>query len=91
MIELNVPSAAGEVVQAVPWDLIIFGVVLVVVGIILLFLLKRVIENIVLGLIGWAVVQFVFGISLPPLQTFIAIVLFGLAGLGTMVVITLLG
>ncbi len=77
--------------QAFPWDLAIFAAVLIVLGILLIFLLKRVIENVVLGLIGWAVVHFIFHINLPVLPTLIAIVLFGLAGLGTMVLVSLLG
>jgi hypothetical protein len=54
-------------------------------------LLKRIIENSVLGLIVWAVAKFVFGINLPFWTSLIVSAIFGLAGIGALLLLRFLG
>ncbi len=66
------------------------GILLIAAALILVFLLKRFIVNLLLGIIGLIVV-YMLGIPLPLLPTLVVTILFGLGGLGTMLVLYFLG
>ncbi|HIQ10184.1 MAG TPA: hypothetical protein EYH23_01565 [Euryarchaeota archaeon] len=93
-IELNVDatmamSAVREAVHADPVFLLA-GIGLVALAIFLVFFLKRVIVNSILGLLAFAVLWF-FGIRLPFLVTLVVTIVFGLAGVGTMLLLYFFG
>ncbi len=67
------------------------AIVLIVAAILLVLLLKRIIINSVLGIVVWAIVKYVFGISLPFWASLIVSVIFGLAGIGVMLALKFLG
>lgn len=88
----NLPQSAEGVVQLVgnPAVLII-GIALIVGAVAVFFLLKRIIANTVAGLIVWAVVYFFFQVELPVLPTLALTVVFGLAGIGSMLILKFFG
>jgi hypothetical protein len=67
------------------------AIILIVLAIAVVVLLKRIIENSVLGLIVWAVAKFVFGINLPFWTSLIVSAIFGLAGIGALLLLRFLG
>jgi TRAP-type mannitol/chloroaromatic compound transport system permease small subunit len=73
----------------ISWLLI--GIVLFIAAAIVIYFLKNIVANTVLGLIGWATVTYFFHISLPFWPSLLVSGIFGLAGLGAMVVLSALG
>ena len=67
------------------------GLVLVIAGILILLFLKRVIVNSILGAVVWLLFEFAFGIKLPFLLTLIITIIFGLTGIGVMLILRFLG
>ncbi|HID09182.1 TPA: hypothetical protein EYP13_03055 [Candidatus Micrarchaeota archaeon] len=82
-------SAVQEAVQADP-VLLLAGVGLVALAVFVVFFLKRVIVNSILGLVAFAVL-WVLGIRLPFIVTLVVSVVFGLAGVGTMLILYFFG
>ena len=82
-------SAAQEVTHMDP-TLLLAGIGLIALAIFFIFFLKRVIVNSILGLIAFAVL-WAMGIKLPFLATLLVSVVFGLAGVGTMLVLYFFG
>ena len=66
------------------------GIGLVALAIFLVFFLKRLIVNSILGLVAFLVLKFL-GVDLPFLLTLIVSILFGLAGVGTVLVLHFFG
>lgn len=67
------------------------GIVLIVLGILVLVFLKRIIVNSVLGFLVWAILEYAFGVKLPFLVSLIISVVFGLAGIGVLLVLRFFG
>jgi len=86
-------NTAGAVASTVSgnWLLLLAGIIFVVAAVAIFFFIKKLIINTVLGLIAWAIIHFVFHIELPAIVTLIVTAIFGLAGLGVMVVLKFLG
>jgi len=77
-------------------SILILGVVLIIATIVLLALLKRIIVNSILGIIAWLIVSYIFPIfglklSIPFWPSLIVSIIFGLAGIGSMLVLAFLG
>jgi Zn-dependent protease with chaperone function len=70
---------------------LILGIALIAVTIFLLFFLKKIVMNSVLGAVIWFVSVFVFGVKLPLLPSFVISIIFGPAGIGTMLVLAVFG
>ncbi len=66
------------------------GIGLVALAIFIVFFLKRVIVNSILGIVAFLILKFL-GVNLPFLLTLIVSVLFGLAGVGTVLVLHFFG
>jgi hypothetical protein len=73
----------------ISWLLV--GVGLFIAAIVVLFFLKNIIVNTVLGLIGWGILTYILQIHLPFWPSLVVSAVFGLAGLGAMVILTVLG
>ena len=73
------------------WEWLLVGLVLVGIAIAILHFLKNIIVHVVLGLLGWAIVVYVFNVSLPFWPTLFASGIFGLAGLGVMLLLAFFG
>jgi len=73
------------------WSLVIVGIALIIATIILLFFLKKILENSILGVVIWAASIFIFQVKLPMVPSFVVSVIFGPAGIGTMLLLYALG
>ncbi|MBM3282274.1 MAG: hypothetical protein FJY86_02960 [Candidatus Diapherotrites archaeon] len=78
-------SIAGNI----SWLLI--GIVFFIIAAMIVYFLKNIIVNTVLGLMGWGLLTYMFHIDLPFWASLVVSAIFGLAGLGVMVVLTVLG
>ncbi|MEW6294870.1 MAG: hypothetical protein AB1467_01070 [Candidatus Diapherotrites archaeon] len=87
----NTAQGAVSNVLAGNWMILLAGIIFIIAAVVIFFVLKHLIANTVLGLIAWAIIHFVFHIELPFIATLIVTVIFGLAGLGVMVVLKFLG
>ena len=67
------------------------GIILIIIAIIIFGLLKNILLNSILGALGFLISYFIFGIKLPLLPTIIVSAVFGLAGLGAMLVLRFFG
>ncbi|MFA5357327.1 MAG: hypothetical protein WC308_00175 [archaeon] len=74
-----------------PLALIGIGIILIIATVIVLFLMKKIIINTVLGLILWGIVTFVFNANLPFLPSLVIAAIFGPAGIGAMLLLKLFG
>lgn len=71
--------------------LIITAVAFIIIAVIILAFLKQIVINSVLGIIAWALLNFVFQVKLNLFVSFIVSVIFGLAGIGVLLVLKALG
>ncbi|MDN5367180.1 MAG: hypothetical protein PWQ11_591 [Candidatus Diapherotrites archaeon] len=91
-VNVDVTSALSTVEQVAHVDpmILLAGIGLIALAIFFIFFLKRVIVNSILGLVAFAVLWFM-GIKLPFLVTLIVSIIFGLAGVGTMLILYYFG
>lgn len=73
-----------------PWILVL-AVLFIIGTALILFFLKKIVINSVLGIAAWLILHFVFGIQLTWWISLIIAVVFGLAGIGVLLVLTFLG
>lgn len=73
------------------WGFLAVGIGFIIAAVLIFWFLKHIIVNTVLGLIAWAIIAFALKISLPFWPTLIVTVIFGLAGIGAMIVLAFLG
>ncbi|MFH0954732.1 MAG: hypothetical protein V1777_01360 [Candidatus Micrarchaeota archaeon] len=71
--------------------ILIFGIVLVIAAVLILYFLKQFLVNSILGVVAWVILNFVFNIHLPFWLSLIVGVIFGLAGIGVLLVLRFLG
>lgn len=67
------------------------GIMLIIAAVLILWFLKKIVVHAVVGLIGWAIALFVFKIQLPFLLSLIVSIIFGLGGLGVLLLLKFLG
>jgi len=67
------------------------GIVLIIIAIVIFKLVKNFLLNSIFGALGFLICYFVFGIRLPILATIVVSGIFGLAGLGVMLVLRFFG
>ncbi len=70
---------------------LVIGIIFFVAAALVIHFLKNLVANAVLGVIGWALLTYVFHVSLPFYPSLFVSAIFGLAGLGAMVVLAFLG
>ncbi len=73
------------------WMVLVIGIALIVGAVILWHVMKNLIGNLVLGLIAFVIIKFLFGIPLPFGATLLVTAIFGLAGIGVMLILWWLG
>ncbi|QQR92578.1 MAG: hypothetical protein IPJ89_05535 [Candidatus Iainarchaeum archaeon] len=90
---LTTGGTADIVQNAISGDIswLFVGIAFFIVAAMLLFFLKNLIVNTILGVIGWAILTYVFQLQLPFWASLIVSAIFGLAGLGVMVILAFLG
>ena len=87
-------QAAGETIArsiSGEWSWLVVGLALFIAAGIVIFFLKNVLINTALGLIGWGILTYIFQISIPFWVSLLVTGIFGLAGLGAIVMLAVLG
>jgi len=84
-LENALPFAFGD------WKLLVFGIILIIGAIAIFMFLKNLIVNSIAGVIVWAIVVYVFGIKLAFWPSLVVSAIFGLAGIGTLLILNFLG
>lgn len=85
-----------EATKVIPFsiELVILVLVLIAITIFIMFFLKKVIINSILGGAIWFVAVFIFNVQLGPalfIPSFVISVLFGPAGIGTILLLVAIG
>ncbi|MDO8538423.1 MAG: hypothetical protein Q7S21_06060 [archaeon] len=70
---------------------LISGIVLIIAAVLIFWFLKNIVVHAVVGIIGWAIAVFVFHIELPFVLSLIVSLIFGLGGLGVLLLLKFLG
>jgi hypothetical protein len=93
MVGEDLVHTAGETAGNFAGDptILIIGIVLIVAAVAIFVLLKKIIVNSIAGLIVFGIIKFVFGVNLPFIPTLVITAIFGLAGIGAMMVMHFLG
>lgn len=73
------------------WFVIGGGIILIIAAILIFMFLKKIIVNSVLGIVAWAILVFVFKIEMGLITTLVISAIFGLAGVGVILVLKFLG
>jgi hypothetical protein len=78
------------------WVFLIIGIILIAITIAILYFLKQIIVNSLVGVVAWVIITYalpLFGLnlSLPFLPSLVVSAIFGLAGIGALMVIAFLG
>ena len=90
-------EAAGDTVKDTALNfvnnpaLLLIGIVLIIAAVLIIYFIKKIFINSILGLIAWAIIYFIFNIKLPLLASLVVSVIFGLAGIGVMLMLRFLG
>ena len=71
--------------------ILIGGIILVIAALVIFFLLKKIIINSILGIAAWLLLTYVFHVELPFVPSLAISVIFGLAGIGAMLVMKFFG
>ncbi len=77
------------------WKILIVGIILIIVAVLIIYYIQKIIAKIiinsVLGLIAWAILFFVLKIELQLIPSLVVSVIFGLAGIGAILILKFLG
>ena len=71
--------------------ILIGGIILVIATLVIFFFLKKIIINSILGIAAWVLLTYVFQVELPFIPSLAISVIFGLAGIGAMLVMKFFG
>ncbi len=82
-----------EATKVIPFslELVLIVIVLIAITIFIAFFLKKIIVNSIIGGVIWFVSVFVFNVQLPLIPSFVVSVIFGPAGIGTLLLLSALG
>lgn len=85
--------ATGQVLEFVQGNLgmLAAAIVLIVIAVLVIVFLKQIIVNSVLGLIAWALLYYVLGVKLNFWLSLIVSLVFGLAGIGVLLILKFFG
>lgn len=99
-ILLEIPDLLGtptaQVIQAAaqiasnPW-LVPAAIILIALTIFLLFVAKQIVVNSILGILAWGIITYLFNVNLPFWPSLIISAIFGLAGVGVMLLLKFTG
>jgi len=100
-VDANLPYEASYALQTLkeaagflpPGDLgtLFLGAILVLVALVVVFILKRVLENLVVGVVGFLILKYLLGVNIPLIPGLIISLLFGLGGLGVLLILHFFG
>jgi hypothetical protein len=72
-------------------EVLVIGIALIIIAVVVLFLIKRIVINSILGLIAWSILKYYFQVELPFMASLAVSMLFGLAGVGTLLILKFFG
>ena len=84
-------QVATNVINFFDPTILLAGIILIAITIFILFFLKKIVVNSVLGAILWIISIFVFNAQLPLIPSFVISILFGPAGIGTLIILKFFG
>ena len=86
-------NTAGTALQMIEGNLAFLGigVVAIIAAIIILFFFKNIIVNSILGIIAWAILSFVFHVNLNFWISLVVSIIFGLPGIGVLLILKFFG
>ncbi len=89
----SIAGAAGVLTQNISGNIgwLLLGIAFFLIAAAIVFFLKNIIVNTVLGVVGWGILTFFFHLQIPFWPSLIASAVFGLAGLGGMVIAAYFG
>ncbi|MFH0714947.1 MAG: hypothetical protein V1847_04440 [Candidatus Diapherotrites archaeon] len=87
--DVNASGALSAIQGNYGW--LLGAVILIVIAIVLFYVLKNILVNSVLGLIAWAVLFYLFQLKLNFWLSLIVSALFGLVGIGVLLVLKFFG
>ena len=67
------------------------GIMLIIAAVLILWFLKKIVVHAIVGLVGWAIALFVLKTQLPLVLSLIVSIIFGLGGLGVLLLLKFLG
>ena len=67
------------------------GIILIVAAVVIFFFLKKIVINTILGIVAWLALTYVFHVELPFIPSLAISIIFGLAGIGAMLVMKFFG
>lgn len=73
------------------WRVLLFGILLIIGAVLVIMFIKKVVINSVLGLIAWGILYFVIKVELPFVASLAVSAIFGLAGIGVLLLLKFLG
>jgi hypothetical protein len=94
MIDINSTTAAvSEKATSILFNpsYLIAGIIFIIAAIVILYFLKNILLNSVVGVFGFLVCYFVFGVKLPFFLTLLVSAIFGIGGLGTIILLKFFG
>ena len=100
MVLENIPNALGESTVAAQSQALAFlgepsilaaGIGLIIAAALVFFFLKKIVVNSILGVIAWLLLNFVFNVQLPFWASLVVSIIFGLAGIGVLLVLRFWG
>lgn len=101
MVLEGVPNALGEGTQSAVAGvsqqflgdptILVTGIGLIVAAVLVFYYVKQIIVNSLLGIIAWAILNYGLNVQLPFWASLVVSIVFGLAGVGVMLVLRFLG
>lgn len=86
---LPIDTVTNTIAGNVSW--LVIGIIFFAAAALVIHFLKNLVVNAVLGVVGWALLTYVFHVAMPFYPSLFVSAIFGLAGLGAMVVLGFLG
>lgn len=90
-MSFTLPEASNAVSLAFNPTILIIAIALIAATIFILFFLKKVITNSILGAVIWGISIYFFHVELPLIPSFVISVIIGPAGIGTMLLLKFFG
>ena len=88
---IDAVNEAAGIVRLDSFTIIVIALVLIIATVLIILFIKKVIINSILGLVGWAIVTYAFPLGLPFFPSLVVSVVFGLAGIGVMLLLKFFG
>jgi len=90
LLATKVTENAAKTIMDKP-IILLYALILIIITVVIISFFKNVIINSLIGVAGLFIANFVLGLKLPFIITLIVTAIFGLAGLGVMLVLKFFG